>query len=85
MASVGAFVQMMEDFLGEMSNLFPNEKGIKKFMTQFDLLKSTNPKKCVETYMNGIAPWYNACLQCGHMYGHAVKSSLPGTKLARGS
>ena len=43
------------------------------------------PFTTVALNMNGIAPWYNACLQCGHMYGHAVKSSLPGTKLARGS
>lgn len=57
MASVGAFVQMMEDFLGELSQLFPEEKGISKFTTQFDLLKSTNPRKCVETYMTGIAPY----------------------------
>jgi len=57
MASVGAFVQMMGDFLGEMQNLFPDEKGITKFATQFDLLKSTNPRKCVETYMSGIAPY----------------------------
>ena len=57
MASVGAFVQMMEDFLTELSKLFPEEKGITKLMTQFDLLKSTNPRKCVETYMNGIAPY----------------------------
>ena len=57
MASVGAFVQMMEDFLGELTQLFPEEKGISKFTTQFDLLKSTNPRKCVETYMTGIAPY----------------------------
>lgn len=57
MASIGAFVQMMEDFLTELSNLFPQEKGITKFMTQFDLLKSTNPRKCVEAYMSGVAPY----------------------------
>lgn len=57
MASIGAFVQMMEDFLTELSQLFPEEKGITKFMTQFDLLKSTNARKCVETYMSGIAPY----------------------------
>lgn len=55
MASVTAFNDMMGQFLVELHKTFPEEKGIKKFMTSFDLLKTANPRKCVEAYMTGIA------------------------------
>ena len=51
MTAVTAFNDMMGQFLVELHKTFPEEKGIKKFMTSFDLLKSTNPRKCVEAYM----------------------------------
>lgn len=43
MTAVTAFNDMMGQFLVELHKTFPEEKGIKKFMTSFDLLKSTNP------------------------------------------
>jgi len=55
MASVTAFNDMMGQFLVELHKTFPEEKGIKKFMTSFDLLKSANPRKCVEAYMSGVS------------------------------
>ena len=55
MASVTAFNDMMGQFLVELHKTFPEEKGIKKFMTSFDLLKSANPRKCVEAYMAGVS------------------------------
>ena len=55
MASVSAFNDMMGQFLVELHKTFPEEKGIKKFMTSFDLLKSANPRKCVEAYMSGVS------------------------------
>jgi hypothetical protein len=55
MASVTAFNDMMGQFLVELHKTFPEEKGIKKFMTSFDLLKSANPRKCVEAYMTGVS------------------------------
>lgn len=57
MASVSAFNDLMEQFLGELSKTFPEEKGVKKFQNSFDLMKKANPKKCVEIYMNGISPY----------------------------
>ena len=57
MASVSAFNDMMGQFLVELHKTFPDEKGIKKFMTSFDLLKSTNPRKCVEAYMGGVGAY----------------------------
>jgi hypothetical protein len=36
---------------------FPEEKGIKKMLTSFDLLKSTNPRLVVDGYMKGVSPY----------------------------
>jgi|TARA_B110000483_G_scaffold55658_1_gene69549 hypothetical protein len=57
MTAVTAFNEMMGQFLVELHKTFPEEKGIKKFMTSFDLLKSTNPRKCVEAYMGGVGAY----------------------------
>ena len=57
MASVSAFNDMMGQFLVELHKTFPEEKGIKKMMTSFDLLKSTNPRLVVDAYMKGVTPY----------------------------
>jgi len=57
MASVSAFNDMMGQFLAELHKTFPKESGIKKFMTSFELLRSTNPRKCVDAYMTGIGKY----------------------------
>lgn len=55
MTSVSAFNDMMGQFLTEMSKAFSTEKGIKKALIQFDMLKTANPRKVVEAYMTGIS------------------------------
>lgn len=57
MASVTAFNDMMSQFLVELHKTFPEEKGIKKMMTSFDLLKSTNPRLVVDGFMSGVTPY----------------------------
>jgi len=57
MASGSAFNEMMGNFIGELRKAFPDEKGIKKFETSFDLLRKSNPRKIVETYMVGMGPY----------------------------
>ena len=57
MASVTAFNDMMGQFLVELHKTFPEEKGIKKMLTSFDLLKSTNPRLVVDGYMKGVSPY----------------------------
>ena len=57
MASVTAFNDMMGQFLVELHKTFPEEKGIKKMMTSFDILKSTNPRLVVDAYMKGVTPY----------------------------
>ena len=57
MTSVTAFNDMMLQFLGELQETFPEEKGIKKYAASFDIMKKSNPRKCVEVYMNTIGPF----------------------------
>jgi hypothetical protein len=57
MASVTAFNDMLSQFLVELHKTFPDEKGIKKMLTSFDVLKSTNPRLVVDTFMNGVTPY----------------------------
>jgi hypothetical protein len=48
---------MMSQFLVELHKTFPEEKGIKKMLTSFDLLKSTNPRLVVNGFMEGVTPY----------------------------
>ena len=56
MASVGAFNDMLSQFLSELTQTFPEEKGIKKYESAFDLLRKTNPRKVVENFMMIASP-----------------------------
>jgi hypothetical protein len=57
MASVTAFNDMLTQFLVELHKTFPEEKGIKKMTTSFELLKSTNPRLIVDSFMKGVTPY----------------------------
>jgi len=48
---------MMGQFLVELHKTFPEEKGIKKMLTSFDLLKTTNPRLVVDGFMSGMTPY----------------------------
>lgn len=57
MTSVSAFNDMLSQFLMEMHKTFPQEKGIKKMITSFDLLKTSNPRMVVDGFMKGVSPF----------------------------
>ena len=57
MASVTAFNDMLSQFLVELHKTFPDEKGIKKMTTSFELIKDTNPRLIVDGFMNGVTPY----------------------------
>jgi hypothetical protein len=56
MTSVSAWNDMMEQFLTELEQTFPEEKAILKYKTSFDLLRKSNPRKCIDGYMMNITP-----------------------------
>ena len=57
MTSVTAFNDMMVQFIGELKDTFPEEKAIKKYAASFDIMRKSNPRKCVEVYMGAIGPF----------------------------
>ena len=57
MTSVSAWNEMMEQFLSEMEKTFPEEKAVKKYKNSFELLKKSNPRKCVDAYMSGVSKY----------------------------
>ena len=57
MASVTAFNDMLTQFLVELHKTFPEEKGIKKMTTSFELIKQTNPRLIVDGFMTGVTPY----------------------------
>jgi hypothetical protein len=57
MASVSAFNDMLDQFLVELKETFPEEPSFKKYYNSFDLMRGVNPKKCVEVFMQEITPY----------------------------
>lgn len=56
MASVGTFNEMCSQFLSELLETFPEEKSFKKYQASFDIMKSANPRKCVDVFMKAVTP-----------------------------
>jgi hypothetical protein len=59
MASVTAFNDMLSQFLVELHKTFPDEKGIKKMTTSFEVIKQSNPRLIVDGFMKGVTPYAN--------------------------
>lgn len=57
MTTIGAFNDMMEQFLEELSQTFPEESGIQKFKSSFEVLRKANARMCLTNYMIGISPY----------------------------
>lgn len=57
MTSLAAFCDMMEQFLTELIEVFPNEKAFKKAKTATQLLRKTNPRVVMNSYMDCISPY----------------------------
>jgi hypothetical protein len=57
MTSISAFNEMMDQFMIELKQTFPEEKTIGKYYTGFDILKKSNPRKCVTGFMDEITPY----------------------------
>jgi len=57
MTSVSAFNDMLGQFLVELHKTFPEEKDIKKMMTSFEVLRTTNPRLVIDGFMKGVTPY----------------------------
>ena len=54
MASVQAFISVMDEFLSELKEQFPKEKKIGVYYNTFLTMKKVNSRKILETFMAGI-------------------------------
>lgn len=57
--TLGAFNDMMEQFVNELVQTFPDEKIFKKYQVSLELLRKTNPRKVLDSYMTAIGPIQN--------------------------
>jgi hypothetical protein len=57
MTSISAFNEMMDQFMIELKQTFPEEKALGKYYTGFDILRKSNPRKMVIEFMNEITPF----------------------------
>ena len=62
MTSIGAFNDLLEQFLSELHDTFPEEPAIKKYQVSFDIMRSANPKKCVTSFMSSITPYVQSIM-----------------------
>ena len=57
MASVTAFNELMDRFILELRETFPEETCIKKWYNAIDLMKGANSKGMMELFMSNISPF----------------------------
>jgi hypothetical protein len=57
MANVGAFIQVLEQFLDELTQTFPDQPRLKKYKATFDLLRKANPRKIMESFIDSAKPY----------------------------
>lgn len=57
MSGVSSFNAMLEQFISELKECFPNEKKIAVYANSFELLKKSNPRKCMTTFMDVVSPY----------------------------
>ena len=57
MSSVTAFNDMMGQFLAELHKTFPEERGIKKCMSGFEIMRTSNPRLVIDGFMASVTPF----------------------------
>ena len=56
MASVQAFNSVMDEFLNELKETFPEEKKLKLYYNSFVTMKKANPRKILDIFMQNASP-----------------------------
>jgi len=57
MTTIGAFNDMMEQFLEELVLSFPDEPAMKKYQVSFEILRKANSRGCMENFMKSVRPY----------------------------
>ena len=77
MTSISAFNDMLDQFMVELKETFPEEKTLGKYYTGFDLLKKSNPKKCVTAFMDEITPYASQLMAKDDTFILDTNNTLP--------
>jgi hypothetical protein len=56
MSSVSTFISMFDHFLVDLETTFPEHKKFKSYRMKFDLLKDTNPRLVMSTFLDHVQP-----------------------------
>ena len=48
---------MMDQFIEELTECFPNESKLKLYANNFNMLKKTNPRKVLEIFLDTVEPY----------------------------
>lgn len=54
--SLNTFLMMMENFLNELCETFPDDAKLKTHKMKFEMMKKTNPKKIFDLFMEHVSP-----------------------------
>jgi len=65
MSILTAFNNHFIEFLEDVSNIFPNDKDIKKSKISLELLKKTNPRLIIKVWKEQIASKYREKIEAG--------------------
>jgi len=65
MSILTAFNNHFIEFLEDVSNIFPNDKDIKKSKVSLELLKKTNPRLIIKVWKEQIASKYREKIEAG--------------------
>jgi hypothetical protein len=57
MSTITGFNDMMEQFLEELVQTFPEEPAMKKYRNAFEILRKSNARSCMENFMTNISPY----------------------------
>jgi hypothetical protein len=57
MATLSTFNEMMEQFLTELVQTFPEEKAVKTYLAAFEMTKKANARMCLQEFMSSITPY----------------------------
>ena len=59
MTSLQTFITMFETFLNELSETFPENKGISSYVVKFEILKKSNPRSLLNMFVEHTKPYAN--------------------------
>lgn len=54
--SLNTFLMMMENFINELCETFPDDAKLKSHKMKFEMMKKSNPKKMFDLFMDNMSP-----------------------------